>query len=78
MTTDLETVIQDLLASEYSSPIRMIGFNTAEHWSEDVSEDIAREIQRRCDLQQTEVPPALRVFIDRHIGDRRQLTLRLA
>lgn len=38
-TTDLETVIQDLLATQYSSPIRVIGFNTAEHWSEDVSEE---------------------------------------
>ncbi|MCP1852761.1 MULTISPECIES: hypothetical protein [unclassified Bradyrhizobium] len=75
--TDLETVIQDLMAGEYSDPLRVIGFNTAERWSEDVSEDVAREIQRRCDLQQTEVPAQLQGFVDRHIGDRRQLSLRL-
>lgn len=75
--TDLETVIQDLMAGEYSNPIRVIGFNTAERWSEDVSEDVAREIQRRCDLQQTEVPAALQGFVERHLDDRRQLTLRL-
>ncbi|MCP1832862.1 hypothetical protein [Bradyrhizobium sp. USDA 4545] len=75
--TDLETVIQDLMSGEYSDPIRVIGFNTAERWSEDVSEDVAREILRRCDLQQTEVPAALQGFIDRHLGDRRQLSLRL-
>ena len=40
--TDLETVIQDLLSGEYRNPIRVVAFNTAERWSEDVSED-ARE-----------------------------------
>lgn len=75
--TDLDTVIGDMLAGQYSNPIRVIGFNTAERWSEDVSEDVAREILRRCDLQQTEVPAQLQGFVDRHLGDRRQLTLRL-
>jgi hypothetical protein len=77
-TTDLETVIDGLLAGEFSNPIRVVAFNMAEHWSEDVSEDIAREIQRRCDLQLTDVPSRLEAFVDRHAGrDRRQLTLRL-
>lgn len=56
---DLETVIQDLMAGEYKRPIRVVAFNTAERWSEDVSEDVAREIQRRCDLQLTDVPSHL-------------------
>ncbi|MCC8952843.1 hypothetical protein H8B02_04975, partial [Bradyrhizobium sp. Pear77] len=38
--TDLETVIRAMLAGEYSNPLRVIGFNTAEAWSEDVSENI--------------------------------------
>lgn len=76
--TDLETVITDLMAGEYSNPIRVIAFNTAERWSEDVSEDVAGEIRRRCDLQLADVPSSLQDFLDRHIGDRRQLTLRLA
>ncbi|WP_156928917.1 hypothetical protein [Bradyrhizobium sp. th.b2] len=70
-------MIKDLISGQYSNPIRVIGFNTAERWSEDVSEDIAREVQRRCDLLQRDVPSALQGFFDRHIGDRRQLTLRL-
>ncbi|MGY3696082.1 hypothetical protein ACVIGA_006162 [Bradyrhizobium sp. USDA 3240] len=71
---DLETVIQEMLAGEYSNPIRVAAFNTSERWSE----DIAREIQRRCDLQLTDVPSHLQAFVDRHAsGDRRQLTLRL-
>lgn len=77
-TADLETVIHDLLAGEYSNPIRVAAFNTSERWSEDVSQDIAREIQRRCDLQLTGVPTHLEVFVDRYAGrDRHQLSLLL-
>ena len=49
--TDLEIVIQDLLSGQYNNPVRVIAFNTAERWSEDVSEDVAHELRRRCDLQ---------------------------
>ena len=52
--TDLETIIQDLLTGQYGSPIREVAFNTAERWSEDASEDVARELRRRCDLQMRE------------------------
>lgn len=77
-TTDLETVIQDLMSGEYRRPIRVIAFNTAERWSEDVSEDVAREIQHRCNLQLSDVPSHLQEFVDRYAGqDLRQFSLRL-
>jgi hypothetical protein len=66
-SADLETVIQDLLAGEYRHPIRVIAFNTSERWSEDVSEDVAREIQHRCNLQLTDVPSHLQEFVDRSL-----------
>jgi len=76
--TDLETLIQDLLTGQYTNPIRVVAFNTAERWSEDVSEDVARELRRRSDLQMCDLPSSLSDFVDRHEGsDRRQLTLRL-
>lgn len=75
--TDLETVIIDLLAGEYRDPQRVIAFNTVEHWSEDVSEDVAREIQRRSDLTYNDVPSTLQAFVDRHAGSEKQLALRL-
>jgi hypothetical protein len=37
----------------------VVAFNTAERWSEDVSEDVARELRRRCDLQMRELPASL-------------------
>jgi hypothetical protein len=78
-TIDLEMVIQDLLTGQYSNPIRVVAFNTAERWSEDVSEDVARELRRRCDLQMRELPSTISDFVERHEEpDQRQLTLRLA
>ena len=62
-TADLETVIKDLLDGQYNNPVRVIGFNTAEGWSRDVSEDIAHEIRRRCDLRMTDPPRNLEVFL---------------
>ncbi|MDI3564599.1 hypothetical protein [Bradyrhizobium sp. Arg816] len=74
----VETVIQDLLARKYRQPIRVVAFNTAERWSEDVSEDIAREIQHRCNLQLSDVPSHLQEFVDRYAAqDSRQYSLRL-
>src|SRR4051812_16715260 len=64
--TDLETVITDMLRGEYSDPIRIIGFNIAEGWSRDVSEDIADELRRRCALQGEDVPSNLESFVERH------------
>ena|SRR5882724_1462927 len=29
---DLETVITDLMSGQYSDPVRVVAFNTAEHW----------------------------------------------
>ena len=37
---DLETVITDLMSGQYSNPVRVVAFNTAEHWAEDVSQDV--------------------------------------
>ena len=45
--TDLETVTRDLLEGQYKNPLRIVGFNTAEGWSQDVSADIAHELRYR-------------------------------
>jgi hypothetical protein len=75
---DLETLIGDLMCGQYSDPVRVVAFNTAEHWSEDASEDVAREIMRRFDLAGDALPSSIAAFVDRHLGPDRQLTLRLA
>ena len=75
-STDFETVIRDLLDGQYSNPVRVVGFNTAEGWSRDVSEDVANELRRRCDLERRDLPPNIQEFVER-FEDRRQLKLRL-
>jgi hypothetical protein len=72
----IETIIADMLKGEYSDPVRVIAFNTAEGWSRDISEDVASELQYRCDRQGNEVPANLEGFIGRHVRrDRAQLRL---
>ena len=76
--TDLETVIQDLLEGQYKNPIRVISFNTAEGWSQDVSADVAEELRRRCDLQLRDVPSSISDFVGCHAGHvNRQVARRL-
>ena len=75
---DLETTISDLMTGQYSDPDPVVAFNISEHWSEDASEDVAREIMRRLDLAGVALPSSLAAFVDSHAGPDRQLTLRLA
>jgi hypothetical protein len=66
--TDLESVIADMLGGQLSNPVRVISFNTAEGWSRDVSEDVARELRRRCAYQGREMPDNLQRFVERYAG----------
>jgi hypothetical protein len=66
--TDLEAVIVDMLDGQYKNPVRVVGFNTAEKWSQDVSADVAQELRSRCDLQLRDVPFFLQDFVDRYEG----------
>ena len=75
---DLETTITGLMSGQYSDPVRVVALSTAEHWSEDASEDVAREILRRLDLAGHALPSSIAAFVDSHLGPDRQLTLRLA
>jgi hypothetical protein len=66
--TDLEAVIMGMLEGQYQNPVRVVGFNTSEKWSEDVSADVAHELRRRCDLQLCDVPFYLQEFVERYEG----------
>jgi hypothetical protein len=75
---DLETVITDLMSGQFNDPGRVVAFNTLEHWAQDVSRDVALEIQSRCDIDGHDVPETLWDFVNSHAGPDRQLALRLA
>lgn len=64
--TDPETIIADLLSGQFNDPVRVVAFNTLEHWSQDISIDIAAEIQTRCDIEGTAVPGHIEDFVHSH------------
>jgi hypothetical protein len=75
---DLETAIGELLAGRFNNPVRVIAYNTLEHWTADVSAQVAAEIQSRCDIDGQPVPEHVRDFVNSHGGVSPQPTLRLA
>ena len=54
--TDYETVINDLLEGQFANPVRVIGFNTAEGWSKDVSEDVRGSCDNAAALRTESCP----------------------
>src|SRR4029453_14905075 len=62
--SDLKTVVADLLAGQFEDPVRVLAFNTLEHWSKDLSADVVREIQARCDSDGVPVPDHLKDFVE--------------
>ena len=75
--TELETIISDFLTGEFNDPARVLAFNTLEHWSDDVSQEVAAEIQTRCDIEGIAIPEHIRDFVASFTGPTRQLALRL-
>jgi hypothetical protein len=77
-TADLETVISDLMTGQFSNPVRVVAFNTLEHWAKDVSAEIAEEIRTRCDIEGNDVPEHIRDFVESYTKRTKQSNLRLA
>jgi hypothetical protein len=59
---DIETIVAELMSGRFNDPIRVVAFNTLEHWAKDISAEIAAEIQARCDIQGDEIPEYIRDF----------------
>ena len=60
--TDRATLIRHLFEGQYSSPVRIVAFNTAEGWSRDASDEIAAELAQAC-ADRDETPPSIADFI---------------
>jgi hypothetical protein len=63
--TDRDTLVRGLVSGEYSRPVRIVAFNTAEGWSRDVTVDIADELRRRYP-EFGEVPESVLEFMEAH------------
>lgn len=62
--SDLEATIGELVAGCFNDPIKVISFNTLEHWVKDISPEIAAEIQARCDIDRIRLPDYLSEFVE--------------
>ena len=68
--TDLETLVEHLLEGQYSNPVRIVAFNTAEGWSRDVSKEVAQILGQRCAEQRRDLMFSVREFVDRYQNPR--------
>jgi len=62
--TERATLIQHLFEGQYTNPVRVVAFNTAEGWSRDATEEIVRELRERC-ADEGRVPHSLEAFLGR-------------
>ena len=68
---DLDSVINDLLLARFNNPVGIYAFNTLEHWTADISKNVAEEILCRCDIDGAPVPAYLEDFVANSLnGDR--------
>src|SRR6478672_2608618 len=64
---ELENVIDSMMTGQYRDPLRVVGFNTSEGWSRDVSEDVAWEVLKRLRTEGKSIPPETRRFLEWHV-----------
>jgi hypothetical protein len=76
--SNIETIIIELMCGQFNDPVRIVAFNTLEHWSDDVTAEVAAEIQTRCDIDGEPVPEHLKEFMARQVVSTRQQMLRTA
>jgi hypothetical protein len=61
---DRATVIRNISDGQYSNPVRVVSFNTAEGWSRDVSEDIAREMIEQASRKAEPLSKSAKAFVE--------------
>ena len=65
---DEATIIENILSGQYSHPVRMVAFNTAEGWARDFSEDIARAVLVKACDEDRSIWIAAQEFLVRALG----------
>ena len=65
---DEATIVENILSGQYSHPMRVIAFNTAEGWSRDVTEDIARAVLTKARNENRSIAIVVQEFLDRSLG----------
>ena len=64
---DLDAVVNGFMVGRFRDPLCVVAFNTLEHWSKDMSGEVAEEIETRCDIEGVAVPDHVKDFLERNI-----------
>jgi len=56
------------LSGQYSHPLGVVAFNTAEGWARDVTEDIARAVLNRASTERRSIGVGAQEFLVRALG----------
>ena len=62
---DEATIVENILGGQYSQPLRVVAFNTAEGWARDVTEDIARAALTKAQSERRPIGRAAQEFLER-------------
>ena len=62
------TIVENILSGQYSQPLRVVAFNTAEGWARDVTEDIARAALSKAQSERRPIGKAAQEFLERTLG----------
>ena len=65
---DEATIVENILSGQYSHPVRVVAFNTAERWARDVTEDIARAVLVKACDEDRPIGIAAQEFLVRALG----------
>lgn len=65
---DESTTIENILSGQYSHPLRVVAFNTAEGWARDATEDIARAVLDRAQKQDRAIGKGAQEFLEHALG----------
>ena len=63
-SADEQTVVNNISSGEYTNPVRVVAFNTAEGWSRDVTEDIARALLEQ-EARNSDLSESAKRFVER-------------
>jgi hypothetical protein len=56
------------MSGQYSHPVRVVAFNTAEGWACDVTEDIARAVWSKARSEYRPIGKVAQEFLERTLG----------
>ena len=65
---DENNTIENILSGQYSHPLRVVAFNTAEGWARDVTEDIARAVLDRAQKEDRPIGKGAQEFLEHALG----------